>query len=100
MVIIPVMKNAMDAKKQSIVTDKFSGAFWYNSVKITLTKRYVDSHYDTVEILVAEMIEETNNICLDYSAVTGNDIIDAAINGVHSGYEKCYGCKKVEHCNR
>lgn len=36
-------------------------------------------HYDTVEILVAEMIEETNNICLDYSAVTGNDIIDAAI---------------------
>lgn len=36
-------------------------------------------HYDTARNLVTEMIEETNNIRLNYCAVTGNDIIDAAI---------------------
>ena len=61
-------------------------------------------HYDTVEILVAEMIEETNNICLDYSAVTGNDIIDAAIT-VKSAICKSRGidfnlvCEKLPKIN-
>ena len=35
--------------------------------------------FGAVENLVAEMIEQSDNICLDYNPVTGNDIIDAAI---------------------
>lgn len=36
--------------------------------------------YGVAESLVAEMIEQSDNIQLDYNAVTGNDIIDAAIS--------------------
>lgn len=35
--------------------------------------------YDAAEKLVSEMIEQTNNIHLDFNSVTGNDIIDAVI---------------------
>lgn len=35
--------------------------------------------YDAAENLVSEMIEQTNNIHLDFNSVTGNDIIDAVI---------------------
>ena len=60
--------------------------------------------YDTAEALIAEMIEETNNICLDYRALTGNDIIDAVIT-VKSAVCKSRGidfnpvCEKLPKIN-
>ncbi len=56
-------------------------------------------HYDTAGNLVAEMIEETDNIHLDYCALTGNDIIDAAIT-VKSAICKSRGIEFNLICER